>query len=58
MNSLAYKKQKTCCVSALIQNEKKLCGSLNVNHITDKYFWRLVKTNFSNKIIINNRSEL
>ena len=58
MNRLAYKKQKTCCVSIILQNEKKLFGSLNVNHITDKYFWRLAKTNFLNKIITNNRPTL
>ena len=55
MNRLAYKKQKNCCVSVMLQNEKKLYGSLNVNHITDnKYFWTLAKTNLSNKIITNN----
>ena len=59
MNRLAYKKQKNCCVSVMLQNEKKLYGSLNVNHITDnKYFWRLAKTNFSNKITSNNRLTL
>ena len=59
MNRLAYKKQKNCCVSVILQNEKKLYGSLNVNHITDnKYFWRLAKTNFLNKIITNNRLTL
>ena len=59
MNRLAYKKQKKCCVSLILQNEKELYGSLNVNRITDnKYFWRPAETNFSNKIITNNRVTL
>ena len=38
------------------QNKKQYYGSLNVNHITDnKNFWRLVKPNFSNKILGTNR---
>ena len=37
--------------------KKQYHGSLNVNHIiTDnKNFWRVVKTNFSNKIVGTNR---
>ena len=37
--------------------KKQYYGSLNVNHIiTDnKNFWRVVKTNFSNKIVGTNR---
>ena len=59
MNRLAYKKQKKCCVSLILQNEKELYDSLNVNRITDnKYFWRLAETNISNKIITNNRVTL
>ena len=59
MNRLAYKKQKKCCVSLILQNEKEPYGSLNVNRITDdKYFWRPAETNFSNKIITNNRVTL
>ena len=59
MNRLAYKKQKKCCISFILQNEKELYGSLNVNRITDnKYFWRPAETNFSNKIITNNRVTL
>ena len=34
--------------------KKKLYASLNVN----QYFWKLAKTNFSNKIITNNRVTL
>ena len=38
------------------QNKKQYYGSLNVNHITDnKNFWRVVKPNFSNKILATNR---
>ena len=38
------------------QNKKQYYGSLNVNHITDnKNFWRVVKPNFSNKILGTNR---
>ena len=43
MNKLAYRKQRNY-------------GSLNVNRITDnENFWRVVKLNFSNKIIATNR---
>ena len=45
MNRLAYKKQR----------KKRYYGSLNVNHLTDnKNFWRVVKPNFSNKILGTN----
>ena len=38
------------------QNKKQYYGSLNVNHITDnKNFWRVVKPNFSNKLLGTNR---
>ena len=43
MNRLGYRKQRNY-------------GSLNVNRITDnENFWRVVKLNFSNKIIATNR---
>ena len=43
MNRLAYRKQRNY-------------GSLNVNRITDnENVWRVVKLNFSNKIIATNR---
>ena len=52
MNRLVYKKQRNYCVSLMQQ----YYGSLNVNHITDnKNFWRVVKPNFSNKILGTNR---
>ena len=38
------------------QNKKQYHGSLNVNHTTDnKNYWRVVKPNFSNKILGTNR---
>ena len=38
------------------ENEKQYCGSFNVNRITDnKNFRRVVKPNFSNKIVGTNR---
>ena len=59
MNRLAYKKQRNYCVSLMRQNKKQYYGSLNVNHITDnKNFWRVVKPNFSNKILGTNRVTL
>ena len=37
------------------QNKKQYYGSLNANHITDnRNFWRIVKPNFSNKILGTN----
>ena len=56
MNRLVYKKQRNYCVSLMHQGKKQYYGSLNVNHITDnKNFWRVVKPNFSNKILGTNR---
>ena len=56
MNRLAYIKQRNYCVSLIRQNKKQYYGSLNVNHITDnENFWRVVKPNFSNKILGTNR---
>ena len=56
MNRLAHKKQRSCCVSSICENKKQCYGSLNVNCITDnKNFWRVVKPNFSNKIVGTNR---
>ena len=56
MNRLAYKKQRSYCVSLMRQSKKQYYGSLNVNHLTDnKNFWRVVKPNFSNKILVTNR---
>ena len=56
MNRLAYKKQRNYCVSLMRQNKKQYYGSLNVNHVTDnKNFWRVIKPNFSNKILDTNR---
>ena len=56
MNRLAYKKQRTYCVSLMRQGKKQYYGSLLVNHLTDnKNFWRVVKPNFSNKILGANR---
>ena len=41
------------------QNKKQCCGSLNINHITDnKNLWRVVKLNFSNKVLGTNRAIL
>ena len=38
------------------QNKKQYYGFLNVNHIADnKNFWRVVKPNCSNKILVTNR---
>ena len=38
------------------QNKKQCYGSLNDNHITDnKNFWRVVKSNLSEKILGTNR---
>ena len=40
----------------MCQNKKQYYGSLNANHITDnRNFWRVVKPNFSNKILGTNR---
>ena len=56
MNRLAYKKQRNYCVSFMRQNKKQYYGSLNVNHMTyNKNLWRVVKPNFSNKILGPNR---
>ena len=55
MSRLAYKKQ-SYCVSLMRQSKKQYYGSLNINHITDnKNFWRVVKSNFSNRILGTNR---
>ena len=38
------------------QRKKQYYGSLNINHITDdKNFWRVVKSNSSNRILGTNR---
>ena len=56
MNRLSYIKQRNYCVSLMRQNKKQYYGSLNVNHIMDnENFWRVVKPNFSNKILGTNR---
>ena len=56
MNRLAHKKQRSCRVSSICENKKQCYGSLNVNCITDnKNVWRVVKPNFSNKIVDTNR---
>ena len=56
MTRLTYKKQRNYCVSLMCQSKKQYYGSLNVNHIADnKNFWRVVKPNFSNKILDSNR---
>ena len=56
MNRLAYKKQRTYCVSLMRQSKKQYYGSLHVNHLTDnKNFWRVIKPNFSNKILGTDR---
>ena len=56
VNRLAQKKQRNYYVSLMRQNKKQYHGSLNVNHITDnKNFWRVIKPNFSNKILGTNR---
>ena len=56
MNRLGYKKQRNNCVSLMRQDKKQYYDSLSVNHITDnKNFWRVVKPNFSNKILGTNR---
>ena len=40
----------------MCENKKQYYGSLNVNRITDnKTFWRVVKQNFSNKIVVTNK---
>ena len=54
-NRPAYKKHMNYCVS-LMRKNKKYYGSLGVNRIMDnKHFWRVVKPNFSNKIVATNR---
>ena len=52
INRLAHKKQRSYCVSSMCENKKQYYGSLSVNCITNnKNFWRVVKSNFSNKIV-------
>ena len=59
MNRLAYKKQGKYCVTLMHGNKKQYYCSLNVNRIMDnKHFWRVVKPNFSNKIVGTNRVTL
>ena len=56
MNRLAYKKQTNHYVFIMRKNKKQYYGSLNVNRITDnKNFWRVVKPNFSNKVVGANK---
>ena len=56
MNRLADKKQRNYCASLMRENKKQYYGSFNVNRITDnKNFWRVIKPNFSNKIVGTNR---
>ena len=56
MNRLAYRKQRNYCVSFMHENRKQYYGSLNVNLITDnENFCRVVKLNFSNKIVATDR---
>ena len=60
MNRIVYKKQRNYCVSLMRENKKEYYGSLLINiiinRITDnKNFWRVVKPNFSNKIVGSNR---
>ena len=56
MNRLAYKKQRNYCVSLIHENKKQRYGSLNIKRTTDnKNFWRVVRSNFSNKIVATNR---
>ena len=50
MNRLAYKKQRNYCVSLIRENKKQFYGFLNVNRV-----WRVIKPNFSNKIVGVNR---
>ena len=51
-----FLKQRNYCVSLMRENKKQYYGFLNVNRITDnKNFWRVVKPNFSNKILGTNR---
>ena len=56
INKLAYEKQRNYYVSC---NAWKYYGSLNINRIRDnKNFWRVVKPNFSDKILVTNRAIL
>ena len=56
MNRLAYKQQWNYCVSLMHQDKKQYYASLNINCIADnKTFWRVVKPNFSDKILVTDR---
>ena len=56
MNRLAYKKNKGVTVSLMLENNKQYYNFLNVYCIPDSNnLWRVVKQNFSNKIVATNR---
>ena len=56
MNKIAYKKRSNYCVSLMRSNKRHYYGSLNVNHImVNTTFWRVVKPNFSRKILGTSR---
>ena len=49
-NRIRYKKQRNICVSLLRKAKRKHYEDLTLAEVTDKKFWRKVKTLFGNKI--------
>ena len=55
-NQLAYKRQSNYCVKLLKRSKKDFYNNLNVKIITDnKHFWKTIKSNFTDKILKDER---
>ena len=50
-NRLAYKNKGITVFHHCVEIKKQYYGSLNVYCIDNKNFWRVVKTNVSNKVV-------
>ena len=49
---MGYKKQRNLCVKLLKRAKKIFCNTLNVKNVSDnKNFWKIVKPNFTEKTI-------
>ena len=53
---MAYKRQRTYCVKLLKRSKKDFYNNLNVKNLTDnKHFWKIIKSNFTDKALNNEK---
>ena len=58
LSYVAYKKQQNIYVKLLRKTKKKFFNNLDVKHVTDKQYWKIVKSCLTDKTLKDERITL